>query len=155
MLKSISWGQFLLTVFILVGVYYLVVAVLYYRKDIKGLLKREPGKLEAKEPLKDKAAETSIPAPPVQGSDPDENLPPQFADSKRAIKEIQAVLERARLEEFGRALLLAALHPILLQYRHLKGTAFEIAINNFLEKECKDLNSVHLEADEVKALWQE
>ena len=44
MLKEISWNQFIIFFSMVLGIYYLIVAITYYRKDIFRFVNRITGK---------------------------------------------------------------------------------------------------------------
>jgi len=49
MFQSISWGEYLHWLFMILSVYYVVVLALYFRLDILRLLRRRPQRRQADE----------------------------------------------------------------------------------------------------------
>jgi len=43
----------------------------------------------------------------------------------------------------------------LKEYPHLKGSPFQVAINNLIASECEKHGSLHLSAEEQVMLWKE
>lgn len=138
MLKAVSWKAFLIALVVLVTVYYLVLLLKYFRKEMKSFLS---GKIKmhgktAQNRFKEKAiAETSL-------------------------DELEMVVQDLRygvMERFGagadKDMLLNALSQRLLSYQGLDKAAYRIAINNYIVINAKEINGVIYSADELDNAW--
>jgi hypothetical protein len=144
MCSSISWEQFILTIVVIVGLYYGYVGVSYYRKDWLYRLsgKKSPGS----------SFQPVVPSPAmatgVAAANP---LLPVVHD---VVDEIRALLQ-AEGSAANKENLLDKLRRLLQKYPTLRNTAFQPSINQLLAIDCKNHCSMDLDENEIRALWKE
>jgi hypothetical protein len=143
MCSSISWEQFILTIVVIVGLYYGYVGVSYYRKD---WLYRLSGK---KSPGSSFQPVVPSPAMPtgVAAANP---LLPVVHD---VVDEIRALLQ-AEGSAANKENLLDKLRRLLQKYPTLKNTAFQPSINQLIAVDMKSKCSIELRQDEIGGLWE-
>lgn len=141
MLKAVSWKAFLIALVVLVIVYYLVILLKYFRKEINSFLsgKRE-GQYKSKEKAENKFKERPI--------------------TETSWDELEMVVHDLRygvMERFGagadKEMLLNALKQRLQSYQGLKKAAFHLAINNYIITNAKEINGVIYSAEELDDAW--
>lgn len=134
MLKAISWKAFLIALVVLVIVYYLVVLLRYFRKEINSFVSAK-GKAENK--FKER---------PVTETSWDE------------LEMVVHDLRYGVMERFGadadKEMLLNALKQRLISYQGLKKAAFHVAINNFIITNAKEINGVIYSVEELDDAWE-
>jgi hypothetical protein len=141
MCSSISWQQFIFTIFVLVGLYYLYVGITYYRKDWWRHLTTKKSASNSAQPA---------PAPIAPGTSVTPNpLLPMVYD---LVDEIRALLQGME-EGVGKTQLLDKLTALLQKYPALKDTAFQASINQLIAVDSKSECSVDLVADEIEGCW--
>lgn len=144
MCSSISWEQFILTIVVIVGLYYGYVGVTYYRKDwLYRLSGKKPG-VASLQPAQSPAAMPS-------GATAANPLLPLVYD---LVDEIRALLQ-AEGSATNKDNLLDKLRRLLQKYPTLKNTAFQSSINQLLATDCKNHCSMDLDENEIRALWKE
>jgi hypothetical protein len=143
MCSSISWEQFILTIVVIVGLYYGYVGVSYYRKDWLYRLsgKKSPGS----------SFQPVVPSPAmatgVAAANP---LLPVVHD---VVDEIRALLQ-AEGSAANKENLLDKLRRLLQKYPTLKNTAFQPSINQLIAVDMKSKCSIELRQDEIGGLWE-
>jgi hypothetical protein len=142
MCSSISWEQFILTIVIIVGLYYGYIGVSYYRKDWLYRVKGKKALRSATPPVvSPTAAAAFFPEPNL--------LLPLVHD---LVDEIRAFLHTAgKIED--KESFLAKLRQLIQKYPTLKDTAFQPSINQLIAIDTKCQCSVELEEDEIDGLW--
>src|SRR5450631_59466 len=147
MLKMISWSQLIEATLALAGIYYLVVSVLYFRREIKALLKGEkPGKKGAG----NKSNPAGKGSSPAANSDaPADDTPQEFLLTEKIVAELKKVIEKVIRDGVEREDLLRSIARVLEPHGSLENTPYGIAINNFIIRECASMYSVHLDEREV------
>lgn len=144
MCSSISWEQFILTIVVIVGLYYGYVGVTYYRKD---WLYRLTGKKSPGSSLHPVVPYPAVPNGPAAANP----LLPLVHD---VVDEIRALLQ-AEGSATNKDNLLDKLRRLLQKYPTLKNTAFQSSINQLLVTDCKNHCSMDLDENEIRALWKE
>jgi len=144
MCSSISWEQFILTIVVIVGLYYGYVGVTYYRKD---WLYRLTGKKSPGSSLHPVVPNPAVPNGPAAANP----LLPLVHD---VVDEIRALLQ-AEGSATNKDNLLDKLRRLLQKYPTLKNTAFQSSINQLLATDCKNHCSMDLDENEIRALWKE
>jgi hypothetical protein len=149
MLSLISWNVFTEVLFVSLGIYYMAVAMLYYKTEIGALLR---GKRPSSSPI------PPNPVPdPRPGSDGkkqiEEPAPAEFALTERIVVELKATIKKVMADEVEKEDLLRSIAHVLRQYPELKNTAYGKAIDNFIMRECGSGYAIHLDENEVIRLW--
>jgi hypothetical protein len=143
MCSSISWEQFILTIVVIVVLYYGYVGVSYYRKDWLYRLtgKKSPGSF----------LQPVVPFPAMpNGAAAANPLLPLVHD---VVDEIRALLQ-AEGSAANKNNLLDKLRRLLQKYPTLKNTAFQPSINQLISVDTKSKCSVELWQDEISGLWE-
>lgn len=137
MLKAVSWKAFLIALVVLVIVYYLIVLLKYFRKEINALLS---GKRRAWGKPENKFKEHTI--------------------TDTSLDELEMVEHDLRygvMERFGagadKEMLLNALKQRLISYQGLNKAAFRVAINNYIIINANEINGVPFSAEELEDEW--
>jgi hypothetical protein len=145
MLKGITWTHYLAAVAALLLLWYTVVAVLYYRKEISDFLK---GKYKL--PSKTSKA--------VQETDEEDE---QYVDPRAAYDELEAIatdIKTSILEVAGNKAskdeLLGQLKERLAFYGGIRRPAFRMAMNNFIMHHAEEICGVAYSEQELDAAWE-
>jgi len=141
MLKNIPWSNFLLMIAILTIGYYLVVGLVYYRSSIQAIFRK--GRRSSSVTSDQGGAQEQLDPADVRDD---------FASTKEAIDKLKSVIERATADGVDRQDLLHVVSFHLQPYKILHGTAFGVAINNSITREC-DQCGHNLSEDELDAIW--
>lgn len=139
MLSKFTWSDYLGAMGVLVLIYYVVIAALYYRTEIKNILS---GKFK----FRTKNISDGNAAPgELEEADFDE-LEAVVADLKRS------TLEQAGLNATKDQLLLQ-LKQRLASYDGLRRPAFRVAVNNYIIQHSKEICGVAFSERELDAAW--
>lgn len=146
MLHNISWGQFLTLTGTLMTVYYLYIIVAYFRKDIKALITKRAGGKPA-----------TMPAATINGPD----LPPPGTNTydthittvHELMDGLNNVFKKCASQDFQKPELMMAVQLKLGDYQQLKGTPFQVSVNNQIETEALSKCGIRLEENDLKSLW--
>jgi len=151
MLTGISWGQFLFFWMVLLMVYYMAVASIFYRKDILHLLKNgfARKKVLAVAPHADSKA--IIGKTPVKEVIKDK--PTDQSAIHDLLEELKTVLSNAAKKSFQKEELLMALQVLFKKYQSIKNTPFQIAVNNQIIRECQDSCAIELRTIDLINIW--
>jgi hypothetical protein len=145
MLKGITWGHYLTIVIVIIVIWYAVVAVLYYRKEIKDVLKGKykfparPGKAVV---LPDEEEEAYI--------DPRSS----FDELEEIVTDIKTSILEAAGKQASKNELLGQLKTRLAFYGGLRQPAFRMAINNFLIQNSENICGVVFSEQELDEAWE-
>ncbi len=139
MLSRFTWTEYVAAVAILTGAYYLVIAALYYRTEIKDIVS---GKFKFR--TKNISAGNTVPGE-LEEADFDE------------LEAVVADLKRSTLEQAGtnatKDQLLLQLKQRLANYDGLRRPAFRVAVNNYIIREAKDICGVAYSESELDEAW--
>jgi hypothetical protein len=160
MLRSISWGQFI-TFLLLAGVvYYLYVFVRYYRREGIGFLakmRERAGQEAGASPID--TDKSQVAEGPVQTRlfDTKESKPGQAAElfnvMEKVVELLKGVVAQGIVDGDEPGLMMEYFRQILSKYGYLKGTPYQVAINNFLIRTCSKSFSMVLGEQELESLW--
>jgi hypothetical protein len=149
MLRGISWKEFVEIMIVLLVIYYFFILLIYYRKDIariskEGIRKR---KLQDKQPTT-KNISSSLDS--ASKNEPDTIL---FSAVHDLMEELKEIFSAASDKHFLKQELLVALQIKLRSYQQLKGTPFQVAVNNHVVQQSKEYCDISLDDIEVKQIW--
>ncbi|UOE51344.1 hypothetical protein MTO98_09660 [Mucilaginibacter sp. SMC90] len=145
MLKGITWGQYLIAAVAIMLLWYAIIAVLYYRKEIKAIFK---GKLKL--PVKKEKPEALTEEREEAYTDPGE----AFDELESIAEDIKiSILEKAG-KVAGKEELLGKLKERLANYGGLRQPAFRMAMNNFIIQHSEDICGVAFSEHELDEAWQ-
>ncbi len=141
MLKSISWTEFIECIALVLGVYYLVIGLVFYRQPLVGLLQ---GKwpVNRKEGLKILLDDGAI--------NNKKDLIALLQAAHDLMQETGMIINKGLVREE----LLYALTGSISNYPQLKGTSLEGVITRFIEVACAEKCSLHLSKEELSGLWK-
>lgn len=151
MLSSISWACYFTVAALLLGIYYCYVVVRYYRKEIKNAISRKTVDTDSKST--DPASNQLSLFEPIDETVLPEKQVDLFSLAFDLSARIKMVMEVAREEEYSKSGLIVILRKLISEYSAIKGTAFQVAINNVIINESKVLGSNGLGDNDVPVLW--
>lgn len=157
MVKESPWHYYAVSVMSIIALYYLWVAWKFYQQEIKDAIKF--GRQRKRRPVD----------PPIDEIDSDEESPEEeheaeeelpawqneqlFADVEKLAEHLIVEIEEAHRKDYTRQDLIQMLQMILKEYPTLKGTPFQIAVNNRIEAECAKYGSIHLSEGDKREVW--
>lgn len=147
MLSSFSWASYLLVAALLIGIYYCIVIIRYYRRDIGKLSTRRQE--EDDEPINPQLSLFDDTPEGLQLVNPADLFTPALGLSAR----IREVMNNAAAEKYSKAGLILILRKLIAEYPALKGTPFQVAINNVILTESKAMGAAGLDEGDVDLLW--
>jgi hypothetical protein len=129
MFTNITWKEYLITVLAVLFIYYAWVLFIFYAKGIIRLLNKK-----------------TIKEIPQNETDEMSGIVQAMQD------EVKAAIGEAVSKNYPKQEIIILLQMVLEKYE-LKSVPFQYAINNFIERECKNNTSIHLNEGELKQLW--
>lgn len=140
MLNKFTWSDYLSAVAIAVLIYYIVIAALYYRTEIKNIISGKT-RLRRKEISDDDTA-------------PGEMDEADFDE----LEAVVAGLKRSTLEQAGTDVnkdqLLLQLKQRLANYDGLRRPAYRVAVNHYIIQHAKEICGVAFSEEELDAAWK-
>jgi hypothetical protein len=128
--------EWLMTVGISMGLYYIVVLVRFYRVEWSGFFKGLTGGRGAA----------------AGKNESQEERPELYVATEKALQALVACVEEGAREGSTRDQIIANISSILAKYAYLKDTPYAIVIHHLLLRETNQ--SVRLNEEEVKGLWR-
>ncbi|SDE88029.1 hypothetical protein SAMN05216464_110165 [Mucilaginibacter pineti] len=142
MFKSITWSNYYTTVFILLALWYVIIILVYFRKEFFNLLN---GKY-------------NIPTRRKKQQTPEEEIPEDQEHTFEELERIVADIRHSIFEEAGNNIskdeLLTQLKQRLVNYGGLRQPAFRVAINNFIIQYAESICGVAFSEDELNEAWE-
>lgn len=138
MLRQVSWQNFFAATGILLGIYYVIIAVVYYRIEIIAFL-RSPNK------WKNIFQKTS--------SSEKNNSDNFFTAASELKKEVNQLITNAYYRKTNKEDLFFGLQEHLENYRRLP-ESFRVAINNHILSAGEKTGSFHFTTEELSMLWR-
>jgi hypothetical protein len=162
MFNSISWQGYWITIALLSAGYYLVVYLLYFRKDFS-IEWGKSSKFNEESPFLPTTS-GSVTSPPDTVGHPslfdissEEFQRPAKDTVESAVytcmDEINAYLEEAKQSKCVKEEMLYALHSILKKYPGIAVSEYKESLTNVMVNQCEYHCSVHLSADDVVQVW--
>jgi len=148
MFSTISWSAYFECMLLVVLSYYVGVILIYYRRDIQ--LKFTSYQRQVFQ----KSTTDQTGAASQQTNDTRENNDVLFSSVHELMDELKAVFQSASDKQFQKEEILMALQVKLKHYQQLKGTAFQVAVNNHLSQQALLHCKIALDDMEIKQLWQ-
>lgn len=133
MLRQISWYDYILYSFSLLGIYYAIVLISYFRKDIGSLLSRK--QVAADNSLREtlhEHEEMANPGPSVLDPLVLEQL---FSQAMALSEAIKSIFQEINFQEGTQDELFVLLRKKIKEYPALQATAFRVAIQNLIQTE--------------------
>ena len=135
-----GWEQLLIFLAVFLGVYYTLILLLFYRKELFGLVKRKPARR-----VHATAAESE-----QRGEQPDRIL---YNRVLELMQDCKPVFKAAVEQSLEKEQVLAALRVRLQQYPEIRGTAFQISITSHIAQEMDHRLNMVLTDEETELLW--
>lgn len=158
MFTNISWTTYITFVALLLAIWYLIIGLRFYLSDLQLLVsgKRKPAPQiagnEFRSSQDDEAisheTETTATLSKEQTDELFEKVETLSVKLKDAV--LDASAKGYNKEEFSFLLQLT-----LKEYSELKGSPFQVPINNLIASECEKQGFIHLSAVELEMLWVE
>ena len=149
MLSRISWTEFLLTATILLGLYYLIMGCLLFRKEVFNLFKCDTASPEGIL-LKTETGNQPFFKNEMTGVTGQEDLHGKVHDLLEDVKGLCSAAVKAKTV---REELMMALQLLLRDYSMLKHLPITTAISEHIIAEAKDTCSITLSDAEMNMLW--
>lgn len=161
MFNNISWQGYWITIALLTAGYYLVVYLLYFRKDFS---------IEWSKISKTGALSSSLPSTTDRTTSASEAVsqPTLFAGSEEfqcpemdtiehavyaCMDEINAFLAEAKQRRCVKEEMMYSLQSILKKYPAIAGSEYKESLTNVMVNQCEYQCAVHLSADDVVRVW--
>jgi heme/copper-type cytochrome/quinol oxidase subunit 1 len=141
MFSKISWQGFMAAIAVLLFIYYMVIALLYYRRDIARL---------SRNGFKKSAHQKQTPDPAVSKTENDQTL---FSSVHELMDELKTIFTTAAERKFPKQELLMALQSKLKSYAPLKDTFMRSSINYHIVQESQIQCGFAVDEFELSQLW--
>lgn len=161
MFNNISWQGYWITIALLSAGYYLVVYLLYFRKDF--LIEwGKTSKSNGKSPLPPITHDMEpFPTDAVQQpslfDNAEEFLRPEPGTIEHTVyacmDEINAYLEEAKRSKCVKEAMLYALRSILQKYPAIAASEYKESVTSVIINQCEFVCAVHLSAEDVVRVW--
>ncbi|RXK81285.1 hypothetical protein [Filimonas effusa] len=155
---SVTWKTYLIASFILLGIYYATVVLLYAKKAGQPLLRRKNIQPPRKSVEKGNEVVTGVPDyPQEQHHDEIEQLPLDGATAmaiQNLVDELQAFAAAAGKNNMTKEELMAGVQSILDKYPGIAGTDMQDGISSLIVVTLENNCAVHLDDSEVSELWR-
>ncbi|MFC0318655.1 MULTISPECIES: hypothetical protein [Olivibacter] len=156
MLNGITWSEYLTALFIAVIIYYLLIALRYYPKELKRCLSGKRKGNEEQEEDFDTESGSATKADEVHNLFSDEESTEKaFASAEELSNQIRITVMEAVDKSLSKDNLCLLLGTLLDDYPQFRDNAFQVAINNVINTELEKYGSVPLSAVELDGLWKE
>ncbi|WP_374173165.1 hypothetical protein [Flavobacterium tructae] len=154
MFTNISWGSYLTAVIVLLLIWYFVIILKFYSKDLRKIFS---GEKKLKFPLLKKTSKNKI-----EDERPQKSLSSSFSESFDTLEDaeelsgriLQTVEESIQMnlskEQFQNYL-----RMVLEEYPYVKISSLRENINNLIVSECEKYPRLYLTFAEVDSLWEE
>ena len=152
MFTNSSWTTYIFVVILLLAVWYLFIGLRFYFNDLQNLLARK-GKRDV-ELAHDESYSTpnaEFTSEQTEVSDTDS----LYHEVENLTTKLKETIADASSKNYHREEFIFLLQLTLKEYPHLKGSPYQVAINNLIISECEKYGSIHLSAEEQVMLWKE
>ncbi|WP_316834992.1 hypothetical protein [Pedobacter nutrimenti] len=135
MLEGITWKAYLLVVGIAIVIYYIIIGCLYYRGEIKKLIKGRG-------------------ADDFGAAAYEEESVSSFDELEEIVEDIKhGILEKAG-KEANKEDLIRQISERVAGYDGLRQPAYRIALTNFIKQQSEDICGVTISEGELEAVWK-
>ena len=142
MFKTVSWSAYLVAVLVILVIYYTVLLVLYYRRDVLQLLRQS---------IKRDAFKAPGPFSPTDAEK--KNDPVLFSSVHELLEGFKELFFTAAQEGYPKEELVTALHAALKGYPHLKGSQLAPAIQTHIIQTAASICNIVLDENDMKRIW--
>ena len=146
---KIRFSSFYLSLNVL-AVWYLIIGLRFYSHDLQSFLarKRKQNVQLAQDESYSNAEHSSE---QTETSDTDG----LYHEVENLTTKLKETIADASSKNYHREEFIFLLQLTLKEYPHLKGSPYQVAINNLIISECEKYGSIHLSAEEQVMLWKE
>ena len=158
MFTNISWTTYITFVSILSIAWYLVIGVRFYLRDLQILLSRKGKSTQevAANAFGSVQHDEEISHQPDTISIPNQEQTYQLFEKVEILSaKIKEAVSDALEKDYGKEEFSFSLQRILKAYPELKGSPFQVPINNMVISECEKQGFIRLSAVELEMLWIE
>ena len=161
MFTNISWTNYIIFVVLLLAAWYIIIGLKFYFRDLQNILS---GKTNLafrgihKEYSSDKSEEIKISGPSEfhRKSFPNEEETDKlFQEAEELTSKLKDAISDAASKNYNKEEFTFLLQLTLKEYPALKGSPFQVAINNLIASECDKHSFIRLSAVELGMLWNE
>lgn len=150
---SVTWQTYLIASFVLLGIYYAAVVLLYAKKTGKPLLGgREKAKVH--KPHEKASNEDSKQSAAPADDQPPATPAPLVVAAQNLVDELQAFAAAAGKDSMSKEELQSGVKQILAKYPGMAGTDLQDGISTLIVVTLENSCAVHLNDIEVSELWQ-
>ena len=129
MINNISWAAYWYTLAVILSIYYVAVALFYYRTELVQLFQGRRAEVAA------------------QDIDNGERI------VQSVIDELNAFFEEAKKTKWVKNELLFALQKLLIKYSSIRDSIYKESINNLIIVQSQNICSVHFNDEEINHVW--
>jgi hypothetical protein len=149
MLKQITWADYFYALILLVVSYYVVVIVLFYYKDLRRIMTKlntrsYTAKGHSYQVVKEPQEKTE--------AEKEEAL---FTMAQTSIQKLKLAIDDASKRKVSKNELIKVVRKKTVECKTLRGTAYEVALNNFITIESQIHCSINLSEEDLKIVWAE
>lgn len=133
MFTNISWKDYTLYIAAVFFLYYALIFFIFFAKDILRIFGKN--KLVVASGNKNKNESEEI-----------------FGIVYRLQDEVKEIIEYAASKKYQKEEIILSLQMVLEKYA-LRSSPFQFAVNNFIERHCKNSCAIDLDENELKQIW--
>lgn len=155
MITNITWSDYLITIIILLGVYYIVIGIRYFSRDIQEILS---GKRKLR--LGASVRSNASPSYSVEEQQNDQVVhgfeatsDDEFMIVEALTERLKTAIEEASLRKFIPQEFRQLLCSILKDYASVKYSPLRSSVNELIVSECQKYEGVTLNIEDVELLW--
>lgn len=146
MFTNTTWTSYIIFVALLLAAWYLVIGLRFYLSDLQILFSGK-GKIIAQPALNEQPQPFRIP-----GKEETHYL---FEEVQGLIVKIKEAVSDASAKNYNKEEFSFLLQLTLKEYPGLKGSPYQLPINNLIDSECEKQGFIRLSAEELEILWIE
>lgn len=143
--SGISWKGYMIAVIILLVLYYLVIGIRYYRREIQDFL---TGKR-----MKDKKGTSGVTR--LDKNSPGKEAEHLFARTKELTERIKDTIGVAHAQNYPKYQLLSLIKSLIAEYSEIKTPSITRAVNNTIISESSKYEAYNFREEELGELWDE
>ena len=141
MLSEISWSTYLTAMAAATASYYIIVGLVYYRKEITGFLNRKTGN-------------TYGTAADGNGKTEGEKAKDDLEELEEVVASLRSILDKAG-QQAGKEGLISLMNQRLANYGGLRRPAFRNVIRNFIIDWAKTKCGINFSEEELETAWED
>jgi hypothetical protein len=142
MFNTISWHSYWTSLAITTTIYYFILVLLFYRKEIKTAFLTKSFTKTADQSFIVNEDEFKAPS-----GDTEEGIVYACMD------ELNAFFEEAKKRKWNKNEMVYSLQLIMKKYPSIKTSRYKQSVSNVLINQCEHICSIHLNAEELEHVW--